>query len=194
MQPHTIIREVCSLLTTGDSATAAQYLVRNYPLPSLQTKRSPWSTSRMLRVYLRDGFTDRYFGEPLIFPGTLRVLSILLPKEFPYQKNWKQSQTHPAYWALSPTIDHVVPIARGGSDDLSNVVTTSMVRNAAKANWLLEELEWPSIRAPVIKGWDGLLSWFFFAYENFEVVRNNSATQTWYRAARQETHSIKQPT
>lgn len=184
MKPSSIISQVCDLLATGDSVAAAQCLVRNYPPPPPQTKRSAWSASRLIRVFLRDGFTDRYFGEPLVFPGTLRALSLLLPNEFPYQKNWKQSQTHPAFWDLSPTIDHVVPLARGGCDGPANVVTTSMVRNAAKGNWLLEELKWPSVRAPVIEGWDGLLSWFFVAYERFEIVRNDRAVQTWYRTAR----------
>ena len=41
------------------------------------------------------------------------------------------------------TIDHVIPVARGGADDESNVVTTSMLRNSAKSNWLLDEVGWP---------------------------------------------------
>ena len=68
-----------------------------------------------MTVFLRDRFTDRYFGQSLVFPGTLRALSILLPQQFPYQQNWKQSQTHPAYWELSPTIDHIVALARGAT-------------------------------------------------------------------------------
>ena len=37
----------------------------------------------------------------------------LLPEEFPYHRAWKVSSTHPAYWQLYPTVDHVVPLARG---------------------------------------------------------------------------------
>jgi hypothetical protein len=140
-----------------------------------------------MRIYLRDGFTDRYFGAPLVFPGTLRAISLLVPGEFPYQTNWKQSETHPAFWELSPTIDHVLPLARGGTDEDANVVTTSMVRNAAKANWTLEQLGWPVERAPVIGGWDGLLSWFFKLHERFDSVRSNPRTKEWYRVARNAT-------
>ncbi|MFF0818704.1 HNH endonuclease [Rhodococcus sp. NPDC003318] len=50
------------------------------------------------------------------------------------------SQTHFAYWELFPTIDHIVPVTRGGADDESNWVTTSMLRNSAKAHWTLDEL------------------------------------------------------
>jgi 5-methylcytosine-specific restriction endonuclease McrA len=140
-----------------------------------------------MRVFIRDGFTDRYSGTPLVFPGTLRAVSLLLPKEFPYQRNWRQSETHPAFWELYPTIDHIVPLARGGTDIEENVVTTSMLRNAAKANWLLEELGWPTSTAPVRENWDGLLSWFMLAYDRFEVIRDHPSTRTWYRAARNAT-------
>jgi hypothetical protein len=47
------------------------------------------------------------------------------------------SETHIIYWALFPTIDHVVPVAREGPDEDKNWVTTSMLRNAAKSNWTL---------------------------------------------------------
>jgi hypothetical protein len=36
-----------------------------------------------MEVFLRDGFLDRYTGSRLIFPATLRMLSQLLPEEFP---------------------------------------------------------------------------------------------------------------
>jgi HNH endonuclease len=48
----------------------------------------------------------------------------------------------PAFWEVGATIDHVVPVTRGGADDESNWVTTSMARNSAKMNWTLEELGW----------------------------------------------------
>jgi hypothetical protein len=138
----------------------------------------------LVRVFVRDGFTDRYFGEPLVFPGTLRALSVLAPSAFPYHPNWKQSLTHPAYWTHYPSIDHVVPVARGGLDDESNIVTTSMLRNAAKGNWLLSELGWPAERAAVRADWDGLLPWFCREYERNETLRRERPLQLWYRAAK----------
>ncbi|HEX6641798.1 MAG TPA: HNH endonuclease, partial [Thermoanaerobaculia bacterium] len=63
-------------------------------------------------------------------------------------------------WELCPTLDHVVPIARGGSDDESNWVTTSMLRNSAKANWTLEELGWTVLPDEQLRKWDGLTNWF----------------------------------
>lgn len=70
------------------------------------------------------------------------------------------SESHIIYWELFPTIDHVVPVARGGADDDSNWVTTSMVRNAAKSNWMLDELGWRLVDPGDPSTWDGLSRWF----------------------------------
>lgn len=178
-----LLGEVCNLLSTGARDAAARHLTANYHAATAPTRRSTWTEARAMRVFVRDRFTDRYFGQRLVFPGTLRALSLLLPNAFPWHKNWKQSETHPAYYELFPTIDHVIPLARGGSDDESNAVTTSMARNAAKGSFRLEDLTWPAERAPAAEDWDGLLLWFFEAWGRFEVVRRDRGAQAWYRAA-----------
>ena len=94
------------------------------------------------RVFVRDGFIDRYAGTRLVFLPALRLISLALPAEFPYHPNWKTDVTHPAYWELAATLDHVEPVARGGADDESNWVTTSMARNFAKQHSTLGELGW----------------------------------------------------
>jgi hypothetical protein len=156
-----VIQEVCAMLASDAPSDAAAFLQAKYPGAVGQTKRRAWRYSALAAIFGRDGYTDRYFGGRLVFPGTLRAISILLPSAFPYHPNWKQSETHPAYWELSPTIDHVKPVARGGADqDAANIVTTSMLNNARKAHWTLEELGWPAELAPVAEGWDGLVGWF----------------------------------
>jgi hypothetical protein len=32
---------------------------------------------------------------------------------FPYHPNWKMEVTHPAYWELTATVEHVVPVCHG---------------------------------------------------------------------------------
>jgi hypothetical protein len=133
---------------------------------------------------MRDGFIDRYSGERLVFPGTLRLLSMRLEDVFPYHPNWKMSETHMAFWELSPTVDHVVPVARGGKDDESNWVTTSMLRNSAKANWTLEELGWQCREIERSPEWDGLLPWFVDYVGSHPDVRTGRIA-SWYRVAQQ---------
>jgi len=58
---------------------------------------------------------------------------------------------------LFPTIDHVVPVARGGADDETNWVATSMLRNSANANWTLAELGWALRPASRDDTWDSMI-------------------------------------
>src|SRR5688500_18562286 len=136
-----VIREAClALAQHNDVAAARDLLRRHYPFTACSPSKRSWTRVEALRIYLRDGCVDRYSGQRLVFPGIFRVLSKLLPEEFPAHRNWRMSETHIAYWTLIPTIDHVVPVARGGIDNESNWVTTSMLRNSAKSCWTLQEL------------------------------------------------------
>lgn len=177
------LRLVCESLLNGDIETAASTLKLEYPFAAPQAVARGYSNLEALRVFSRDGFIDRYSGDRLVFPGALRVISLLLPAEFPFHPNWKMSETHPAFWELSPTVDHVVPIARGGADDESNWVTTSMLRNGAKANWTLEELGW-TLRPPGDPArWDGLMGWFHACLIEYPHLVANSHVRRWRRAA-----------
>ena len=81
-----------------------------------------------------------------MFIGALRLISRLLPGTFPHHRHWKAVDTHPAYWRLAPTVDHLAPQARGGDGGDDNPVTTSMARNAAKGALDLADLA--GLRAP----------------------------------------------
>jgi hypothetical protein len=154
------IKAVCDSLLTGNAAVAAATARSGYPFAPAQSTGRAYTESACTAIFVRDGFIDRYSGSQLVFPGTLRLLSLLLPAEFPFHPNWKMTETHMAYWELFPTIDHVVPVGRGGADDDSNWVTTSMLRNSAKSNWTLEQLGWQLVPPGDFKRWDGLLTWF----------------------------------
>lgn len=128
LDPALIVSRACALIAEGDLGEAPRTLGK-YPSQRASTPRSTWPRARLLRVFQRDRFADRYSGEALVVPGTLRALAVLVPKQFPYQRNWKQAETHPAFRELSPAVDHVVPLALGGLDEESNAVTTSSPSN-----------------------------------------------------------------
>lgn len=163
---------------------AKKILASSYPFAPMAASSRSYSETQMLRVFLRDGFVDRYSGCRLIFPGTLRLISKLMPIEFPFQKNWKMSQTHIAYWELCPTIDHLIPITRGGSDDESNWITTSMLRNSAKSNWTLEELGWQLFPPGDLNAWDGLIDFFMSFVEEESSVLTDKYMLRWNSAAK----------
>jgi len=65
----------------------------------------------------------------------MRLLSDLFPEQFPYHRSWKTSETHQAYWSVSATHDHVVPLSRGGDSlDPRNIVTACWPCNARKSD------------------------------------------------------------
>ena len=143
MTDRTQIASSCAIaLAIRGHAQGIRDSRRDYPFaPQIAGKRS-LSAFAATSVFLRDGFIDRYSGTQLVFPGVLRLLARLLPAEFPAHTNWKMIASHIIYWELFPTVDHVVPIARGGTDTADNWITTSMVLNSAKSNWTLDELRW----------------------------------------------------
>ena len=151
---------VCAAIDAERKDDAAAILARDYPFVPLKNVGRRYSALQAMRVFARDGFIDRYTGRRLIFPGTLRLLSKFFPIEFPYHRNWRTDACHFAFWELSATVDHLVPISRGGADNEGNWVSTSMLRNAAKANFTIEELGWKLLPCGDIDAWDGLTRWF----------------------------------
>ena len=170
-------------LRRGDITAARANLRAEYPFVAIAPEGRRYTEAQSLSVFRRDGFIDRYSGQRLVFPGALRLLSQLLPQEFPFHTNWKMAETHPAYWELFPTIDHIVPVARGGPDSDGNWVTTSMLRNAAKANWTLEELGWSLCPAGSLADWDGLTSLFVDFIDSERSVLEDVYLRRWYGAA-----------
>ena len=177
------IKHICKALLEGRNTEAKKIARNQYPFQPLFRKRRNYSLHQSMQVFVRDGFIDRYSGQRLIFPGVLRLLSIFLPDEFPFQKNWKMTETHIAYWELYPTIDHVVPIARGGNDDKSNWVTTSMLRNTAKSNWTLSELGWVLLQPGKMTTWDGFTYLFLDFIDSNSAILNDNYIKRWHRAA-----------
>ena len=180
---YLFIEEACNAIEDDEIADAKIIIKNKYPFASLNNAGRQYTDYQKTKVFLKDGFIDRYSGEKMVFPPVLRVLSMLMPDEFPFQKNWKMSECHLAYWQLMPTIDHIAPVSRGGKDEESNWVCTSQLRNSAKSNWLLEELGWQLHKPGNLSEWDGLIRWYLKYIENTPAMLNNSYMNSWYRAA-----------
>ena len=179
-----ILARACKAVEERRLGQASTILAAEYPFTPLTTNAGrKYSLGQCMEVFVRDGFIDRYSGRRLVFPGTLRLLSLLLPQDFPFHSNWKYDACHFAFWELFPTIDHVVPVSRGGLDREDNWVSTSMLLNAAKANFTLEELGWTLHQPGEANRWDGLTGWFMRQTDQMPELRSNVYLRRWWAAA-----------
>lgn len=120
------------------------------------TTRLSSSLRRWARVFARDSYTCRYCGRETLAPPVLRAVSHLFPTIFRFHRNWKTSETDAAYFVLSTSADHVVPVTRGGTDELSNLATACWTCNEMKGNRLLSEIpRWELLPSPST-AWRGL--------------------------------------
>lgn len=169
-----LIQNLCGLLLDDKRQDCIDFANVNYPFINNLTQKRQYSKYQMCKVFLRDGFIDRYSGDKLLFPGLIKILTIEFPDIFKYHKNWKMSDTHMIYWDLFPTIDHLIPVARGGQDNESNWITTSMIRNSAKSNWTLEEIGWKLYDKGQLDNWNGLVNYFIdLTNKNPDYERDN---------------------
>ena len=205
MRKASLIKRVTDQIEVGDLAGAERTLREKCPDTPLRfpkeiarpassgagpktTDGAPakrnYSNVESTRLFIRDGFVDRYSGDRLVYPGVLRLISHMFPAEFPYHPNWKIGVGHSWYWDLFPTVDHVLAVTRGGEDGEANWVTTSMMRNLIKSNRTLEELDWTLHSPGRFDEWDGLLLWYVRFIDEHDDARRVSFLGKWYRAAR----------
>ena len=105
------------------------------------TRRRAPRVKDLAAVYDRDRYLCRYCGIKTILTPVMRLLSTTFPDQFPFHPNWKTTDTHPAYWSLSATHDHVVPLSHGGDPlDAGNIVTACWPCNSRKSGLLHDDV------------------------------------------------------
>ncbi|MDE1160798.1 MAG: HNH endonuclease [Acidobacteriaceae bacterium] len=109
-----------------------------------------------LRLLKRDCHRCRFCGVPVIRAEIRNLMHKQYPQALPWGRT-NQSQ-HAAFQAMWAQFDHVLPHARGGSNDLENVVVACAPCNFGRMEFTIEELglDDPRKRQPVRSGWDGL--------------------------------------
>jgi hypothetical protein len=179
-----VLHSVCAALLDHKPDAAQALLKESVPFTGSPAVKRQYSELVKTQVFLRDGFIDRYTGKKLVFIGALRLISHLMPETFPYHPAWKMEICHPAYWELVPTLDHIVPVARGGQDTLENWVTSSMLTNARKGSWTLEAMGWTLLPPGDQTEWDGLMRTFMRLVEADKSLLEQEFIRRNYRSAK----------
>ncbi len=184
MEKFEIIQTAIEKISADKIAEGEEFIKTWYPMRKYKRYKRSFSLSQKMKKFYADGFIDRYSGEKLVNPGALKVLSYYYPEAFPYHAHGKMDECHIAYWELIPTVDHVFPIALGGSDDDGNTVTTSMMHNLIKNNWTLEQLQW-TLHAPgSIRDWDGLTKLFVQLVDSRPELLSDRYIGQYYRVSK----------
>ena len=175
-----VLSDTVDLLLSGCMESAQQLVHDKLPFTPHSIKNRNYSEKEKMQVFLHDGFIDRYSGKRLVNPGILKCITFFFPEEFPYHPHWKMSHCHNAYWELLPTVDHIIPIARGGADSPENWVTTSMLNNSIKSNWTLEELRWNVCAFGNLSEWDGLTNKLLQLADTIPDIMSEPYIRRWY--------------
>jgi hypothetical protein len=104
----------------------------------------------------RDGYNCRFCGIPVIRKEIRSELKRLFPEAVQWgRRNIEQHASLQAMWLQ---YDHVLPHARGGDNEMSNVVITCAPCNFGRMDNLVEEVGLldPRSRPPAPSDWDGL--------------------------------------
>jgi 5-methylcytosine-specific restriction endonuclease McrA len=120
-----------------------------------QETRMP-SAVQKRQLHLRDGLHCRFCGIPVIHKEVRTLLHREYPSELPWGKT--NATQHSAFQALWTQYDHILPHARGGTNEMDNMIITCAACNFGRMNYTLEEagLNDPRLRKPVKSNWNGL--------------------------------------
>lgn len=120
-----------------------------------QMPRMPTTIDKQ-QLIVRDGYHCRFCGIPVI-RTEIRQRFV---KAFPTLNIWGKTsdKQHAAFQTMWVQYDHILPHARGGISELSNLIITCAPCNFGRMNYTLAEvnLSNPLDRSPISSDWDGL--------------------------------------
>ncbi len=114
------------------------------------------SLADKLKLLERDCYCCRFCGVPVVRSEIRQILHKMYPEALPWGRT--NGSQHAAFQAMWAQFDHILPHARGGTNDLENVVVTCAPCNFGRMDYTLAELGLcdPRVREPISIDWDGL--------------------------------------
>ncbi len=154
MADMSAIREWTESIWANDSAFV-RYRDASLPTAERAKARMPTAAEKE-SIHARDGYHCRFCGIPVI----RREIRVRIGKFYPQALTWGKRNVvqHAAFQAMWAQYDHVTPHAKGGQNELGNMVLTCAPCNFGRMSNSLDEvgLSDPREREPVRSLWDGL--------------------------------------
>jgi 5-methylcytosine-specific restriction endonuclease McrA len=158
----------------------SQYVLSRLRLDTPRLKRSAArSDARMpnaatkRELLARDGYRCRFCSTPLIRSEVRQRIRIAYPDELRWER--RNTGQHAAFQAMWVQYDHIIPVSRGGRNDLSNLVLACAGCNFGRMSHTLHELQLLDPRTvPARKTeWDGLER---FGHKTIQTVGNSACS------------------
>lgn len=178
------LKQAAEYILAGKTDEAKVVINKDLPFVPVKKESRSYSTAKQIEQFFRDGFIDRYFGTKLINPGMLRIFDKKLPGKFTLELNGETFDSQIIYRDFKPSMDHILPISRGGTNDPSNWATTSVKGNSAKSIFTLEQLNWKLHTEGDINDWDGLSGLFVEMVEKEPALKHINGVSSWYNATK----------
>lgn len=91
------IEKAFKSITNGDIESSKRIIREEYPFIPFQPDKRSYTMTEKMKIFIRDGFIDRYSGDKLVNPGVLKIITFYCPAEFPYHPHGKMTEGHVAY-------------------------------------------------------------------------------------------------
>lgn len=178
------LRDVVGALLRRDRQAADESMATiAYQPPAVIARRTP-PVRALARIYDRDRYQCRYCGAKTVLIPVMRLIATAYPQEFPYHRHGKAGETYPAFDMISASVDHVIPVARGGDALDDNIVTACWACNRVKGNLPLDVLGW-TLRDPADDAWRGLADVYPVLWEALGGPQLGPNERAWLAAARE---------
>jgi hypothetical protein len=107
-------------------------------------------------IIARWGYNCAFCGIPVIRSAVRAKMRVVYGDVLRWEGT--NATQHAAFECMWLQFDHVLPHARGGGNDLQNVIVTCAPCNYGRMNWTLDEVGLldPRSRPPCRTSWDGL--------------------------------------
>lgn len=135
----------------------ARHVQKNIDVPSTERKLRMPAKAFQASVFIRDRYFCRYCNKSTVALPVMNAIAAIYPMTYRLHPHWKATETDVSFWIDMASLDHIIPLTRGGTNETSNLATSCWRCNELKGGSLLTEIGW-TIQRPQAMDWDGLSS------------------------------------
>lgn len=178
-----VLVHACLALEAGSVDAAKKIIETDFPFSRYIKDEKQLPEAEQMKIFMRDGFVDRFTGKRVFMPAVLVVLGKTMPDVFPYKDtHWDRDQTHQAHEMFTAAVKKIIPSASAKYE--RNLVTVSYLTKLSRGNATIEDLGQRLLTLEEIENlrWDGMTDWFVRYVDEHRDLLANTMINKWYTA------------